>query len=57
MITETIKKEDPKDVLRNKVLNFAEIATEGCDRTVCLREFCRKNPGRYYLMSRYERAG
>jgi hypothetical protein len=35
-----------KDQLKQKILQFVKISQEGCERQVCLREFCKKNPGR-----------
>lgn len=38
---------DPKAAAKAKLLDFVAKAQSGCLRSVCLREMCKKNPGRF----------
>jgi hypothetical protein len=37
-----------KEAAKAKVIKFVSLAQNGCERPVCLREMCKKNPGILY---------
>lgn len=41
---------DLKETQKEKIIKFVQVAQKGCKRVACLREFCRKNPGRFKLL-------